>query len=116
MERKTLDPGLFTAGRLSINRNESSGTPEEPWVDEQKPRSFSIVEERKTRTIEVQGGHECIDAGGKAYKSNKIKTSKYTWWSFVPYNIGIQFTKMANVYFLVVSILQCIPNITITEG
>lgn len=34
----------------------------------------------------------------------------------MPLNLGLQFTKMANVYFLVVSILQCIPNITITAG
>ena len=34
---------------------------------------------------------------------NSVKTSKYTWWSFIPVNLWVQFrTKAANVYFLVI--------------
>lgn len=75
------------------------------------------MEEKKTRQIEINGDPNQLDnLTNKPFKNNKIKTSKYTWYNFVFYNIALQFTKMANVYFLIVSILQCIPNITITNG
>ena len=48
--------------------------------------------------------------------SNKIKTSKYTIWNFIPKNIAFQFRNFANIYFLCVCILQCFPQISYTGG
>ena len=45
-----------------------------------------------------------------------MNTSKYTWWNFLPYNGFLQFSKMANIYFLFICVLQCIPNISVTQG
>ena len=39
---------------------------------------------------------------------NGIITSKYTWWSFVPKSLFEQFRRIANFYFLVLSIIQMI--------
>lgn len=47
---------------------------------------------------------------------NKIRTTKYTWYTFVPKNLFEQFSKMANVYFLFIMVLQIIPPISITNG
>lgn len=47
---------------------------------------------------------------------NKIRTTKYTWFTFVPKNLFEQFSKMANVYFLFIMVLQIIPPISITNG
>ena len=48
--------------------------------------------------------------------ANRIKTSKYTLLNFIPKNLLIQFTKMANVFYLVIACLQVIPLISITGG
>lgn len=47
---------------------------------------------------------------------NRVKTSKYTVLNFLPKNLAEQFSKMANVYFLLISFMQMIPVISISEG
>ena len=50
-------------------------------------------------------------------KNNSVRTSKYTWWSFVPHNLFEQFSKkMANLYFLVIMFMQMIKKISISNG
>uniref|UniRef100_A0A8C8DMZ0 Phospholipid-transporting ATPase n=1 Tax=Oryzias sinensis TaxID=183150 RepID=A0A8C8DMZ0_9TELE len=43
---------------------------------------------------------------------NEIKTSKYNIITFLPLNLYVQFTRLANVYFLLLLILQLIPEIS----
>ncbi|CAH0478820.1 unnamed protein product [Peronospora belbahrii] len=50
------------------------------------------------------------------YCSNVVITSKYTTWNFLPLFMLESFRKLANAYFLLVSILQCIRNISNTNG
>lgn len=50
------------------------------------------------------------------YRHNNIKTSKYTWLTFLPKNLIEQFSKMANVYFLIISFMQTINIISISGG
>lgn len=47
---------------------------------------------------------------------NQIKTSKYTPFNFIPLNLYHQFSKVANLYFLMVGIMQMIPEISISGG
>uniref|UniRef100_A0A670IVD7 P-type ATPase N-terminal domain-containing protein n=1 Tax=Podarcis muralis TaxID=64176 RepID=A0A670IVD7_PODMU len=46
------------------------------------------------------------------YAGNAIKTYKYNPITFLPLNLFEQFKRVANFYFLVLLILQCIPQIT----
>ncbi|XP_043930717.1 phospholipid-transporting ATPase IC isoform X2 [Protopterus annectens] len=46
------------------------------------------------------------------YADNSIKTSKYNVITFLPRNLIEQFQRAANFYFLVLLILQCIPQIS----
>ena len=46
------------------------------------------------------------------YKNNKIDTTKYNFITFIPKALLIQFVRLANIYFLVCAILQCIPIIS----
>uniref|UniRef100_A0A8C8DMF2 Phospholipid-transporting ATPase n=1 Tax=Oryzias sinensis TaxID=183150 RepID=A0A8C8DMF2_9TELE len=46
------------------------------------------------------------------YAKNEIKTSKYNIITFLPLNLYVQFTRLANVYFLLLLILQLIPEIS----
>lgn len=45
-------------------------------------------------------------------KANKITTSKYTPFTFLPLNIYYQFTKYNNLFFFITLILLCIPTIS----
>ncbi|CAB1322628.1 unnamed protein product [Coregonus sp. 'balchen'] len=46
------------------------------------------------------------------YADNHIKTSKYNVFTFLPINLFEQFQRVANTYFLVLLILQLIPEIS----
>ena len=61
----------------------------------------------------VQGQHINV-ATWKTFCSNKIVTSRYTLWDFLPRQLAYQFSKIANIYFLLVAILQMIPNLSST--
>ena len=46
------------------------------------------------------------------YPKNYVKTTKYTLLSFIPKALILQFKRLANIYFLVIAILQSIPTIS----
>ena len=48
--------------------------------------------------------------------NNKISTSKYKWYNCIPKIIVEQFSKMSNVYFLIIAIFQCIKEISNADG
>ncbi|KAK0664244.1 putative phospholipid-transporting ATPase DNF3 [Lasiodiplodia hormozganensis] len=51
---------------------------------------------------------------GKPYVPNTIRSSRYNVWNFLPRQLIAQFSKLANFYFLCVSILQMIPGLSTT--
>jgi phospholipid-translocating ATPase len=51
---------------------------------------------------------------GKSYVENWIRSTRYTLYSFIPRQLIAQFSKLANFYFLMVSVLQMIPNLSTT--
>ena len=48
--------------------------------------------------------------------SNFIRTTKYTCWNFLPKNLWEQFTKLANAYFLMMSLIMLIPDVAPSGG
>ncbi|KAG5372182.1 putative phospholipid-transporting ATPase DNF3 [Yarrowia sp. C11] len=57
------------------------------------------------------GKRELLDERrNKKFIDNEIKSSIYTPWSFLPRQLYAQFSKLANLYFLAVSIMQMIPS------
>ncbi len=48
----------------------------------------------------------------KKHKSNSISTTKYSLITFLPKALLFQFMRLANVYFLIIAIIQCIPSIS----
>jgi phospholipid-translocating ATPase len=48
------------------------------------------------------------------YTSNWIRSTRYSAWNFVPRQLVAQFSKLANFYFLIISILQMIPDLSTT--
>ena len=48
----------------------------------------------------------------KKFISNYIRTTKYTIVSFIPFGLLYQFMRFANVYFLIVAVLQSNPVVS----
>ena len=71
--------------------------------------------ESDTRTVYLDQG---ISGASKndVFKNNGIRTSKYTLLTFIPLNLFTQFSKAANCYFLVISYMQTIKSISISNG
>lgn len=40
------------------------------------------------------------------FAKNKVSTAKYQWWNFLPKNLMEQFMRAANIYFLIIAMLQ----------
>ncbi|KAL8703202.1 MAG: hypothetical protein Q9201_003621 [Fulgogasparrea decipioides] len=66
-------------------------------------------------TIDVEGRKGLTDERtNRAYVENTIRSCKYTAWNFLPRQLYAQFSKLANFYFLCVSVLQMIPGLSTT--
>lgn len=59
--------------------------------------------------IKVIGGidNEEKQLNNKLFKNNKISTTKYNLITFLPKSLLLQFRRIANIYFLIISILTC---------
>ncbi|MCJ1402292.1 hypothetical protein MMC11_005512 [Xylographa trunciseda] len=69
-------------------------------------RRIALDRVRRAPFHDPQTGHPYID--------NSIRSSKYTLWTFLPRQLWYQFSKLANAYFLCVSVLQMIPGLSTT--
>uniref|UniRef100_A0AAY5LCC6 Phospholipid-transporting ATPase n=1 Tax=Esox lucius TaxID=8010 RepID=A0AAY5LCC6_ESOLU len=70
------------------------------------PSCLLIEEERHVRANDRNYNDKFF------YADNHIKTSKYNVFTFLPINLFEQFQRVANAYFLVLLILQLIPEIS----
>ena len=46
------------------------------------------------------------------FKDNRISTTKYNFFTFLPKALLYQFIRLANVYFVIIAVIQCIPIIS----
>jgi magnesium-transporting ATPase (P-type) len=53
---------------------------------------------------------------GDKYCNNRVKTCKYSILTFLPLNLMVQFSKMANCYFLLIVLLSYIPAVYTPGG
>ena len=58
----------------------------------------------------------CCSRRVQMYINNKVTTSKYNFITFLPLNLLLQFSKMANLYFLVLTIAELYPPISDSAG
>lgn len=49
------------------------------------------------------------------YPSNKVRTTRYTIFSFLPVSIMLQYTKVINCFWLISLVLQSIPSISTND-
>lgn len=119
MDRQT-HPVKVAAKRFRI-MNDEENRPLESWgvahvrfgegEIKKCPEPFSSPE--TSYTVEI-GSQSFFHK--RKYATNNIWTAKYTWYNFLPKNLFFQFTKLMNVYFLIIMILQTIQVISISRG
>uniref|UniRef100_A0A672ZS77 Phospholipid-transporting ATPase n=1 Tax=Sphaeramia orbicularis TaxID=375764 RepID=A0A672ZS77_9TELE len=86
--------------------------------------SYCVGEENWVDSRTVYIGHKEPPAGTEAYiqqrfPDNRIVSSKYTFWNFIPKNMFEQFRRVANFYFLIIFLVQLIidtPTSPVTSG
>lgn len=90
------------------------------WILEGFLRQKPLPPSADGRHIPLSPGQSRLKDGftderrAKPYISNFIRSSRYTAWSFLPKQLFFQFSKLANTYFLTISILQMIPDLSTT--
>lgn len=68
--------------------------------------------EAQVRTVRI--GRFDADPKRDEFCDNYVTTSKYSVFSFIPKNLIEQFSRLANVYFLLISCIQVIPGLSPT--
>ncbi|OQR85207.1 phospholipid-transporting ATPase, partial [Thraustotheca clavata] len=87
-------------------------SPHVPEVEESK----SNVDEMNEEVYRQVYLNDATSNAKLDYCSNTIVTSRYTVLNFLPKILWYEFSKLANFYFLVISIMQCIKPISNTGG
>ncbi|KAI0426282.1 phospholipid-translocating P-type ATPase [Xylaria sp. FL1042] len=85
------------------------------WIIEGILRQKPLPPSKDGRHIPLNAGavrnEPLIDErSGKHYKSNSIRSNRYTILSFLPKQLVFQFGRLANFYFLLIGILQQVPG------
>jgi hypothetical protein len=55
------------------------------------------------------GSDEMVLKNKKRKMTNKVRTTKYTWVTWAPLSLLMQFKRAANIYFLIISVLTLMP-------
>uniref|UniRef100_A0A8B9SFR2 Phospholipid-transporting ATPase n=1 Tax=Apteryx owenii TaxID=8824 RepID=A0A8B9SFR2_APTOW len=85
--------------------------------------SYCAGEEKRVGTRTVVVGHRPVSETdayvAQKFCDNRIVSSKYTIWNFLPKNLFEQFRRIANFYFLIIFLVQVIvdtPTSPVTSG
>ncbi|RCH99963.1 hypothetical protein CU098_004186 [Rhizopus stolonifer] len=73
----------------------------------------SYMQSRRKIYVNMDVSEEDLEES--TFISNRVRTAKYTPLSFIPKNLFEQFRNVANLYFLFLVVLQCIPLFGVTE-
>ncbi|ORY86933.1 hypothetical protein BCR37DRAFT_131180 [Protomyces lactucae-debilis] len=97
-------PDLHDIGQNFGDKNEATSGGEDT------PEEAPNVNEHRTIYVNIPVAKEDLDEEDgtlkHTYPRNKVRTAKYTALSFVPKNLWYQFHNVANLYFLLLVILQ----------
>ncbi|NWV80876.1 AT10B ATPase, partial [Dasyornis broadbenti] len=67
----------------------------------------------KWRIVLPDNGRQCKDwkQASAFYSGNRIQTTKYTWFTFLPQNLFEQFHRLGNLYFFFLVVLSWFPRV-----
>jgi hypothetical protein len=72
-------------------------------------KAYEKNHDNDTRTVYINDSLRNLQYN---YRSNYIRTTKFTKWSFFPLCLLQQFKRFANIYFLIIAIIQSISIIS----
>ncbi len=98
-----------SGGKNNKENKRSDGDDEHHWCSCFSKDDQSEMPEEEFRDV-------VIGEPDSKYPNNEISTTKYTKWNFIFKNTFEQFSKVANLYFLFLAVLQTIPQISDTGG
>ena len=76
---------------------------------------LGFSEQNKTRVIPLVPASE-LEKTREKVKDNIVRTSKYSFLTFLPVNLFQQLSKAANIYFILITMLQTIKVVSISGG
>lgn len=106
IKSKAFDTGLFARLRAAKERLRKKILRIQEIPPSNDGRHIDVNPNRREPLID--------ERTGRGYIKNTITSSRYTLYNFVPRQLFAQFSKLANFYFLCVSILQMIPGLSTT--
>ncbi|KAJ7536498.1 hypothetical protein O6H91_12G071800 [Diphasiastrum complanatum] len=102
------DHSVHSSSGAVSPRHPSSAAFDGPLSLSRKSSRRETLNQRVVYINDAAHSNEKFDLAG-----NKIRSSKYTWYSFLPRNLFEQFHRLAYVYFLVIVILNQIPPLAV---
>ena len=90
---------------------------DKPKIEETEESEGGDINDDKTmkrRNFSINQVFETMKGGKAPFPNNTVTTTKYTCLNFFPKNLFVQFSKMANAYFLFLILLQLIPKMAPT--
>ena len=83
------------------------------YMTEEEMQDLPLERQKSSRSSKVRSiDDNQHEQWNRKYASNRIKTTRYTWWNFVPLALFLQFTKVVNCFYVVNTILNSIPSIS----
>ena len=113
----------------SINNNNNQNNSENTEIDDQHkkrqdieqtykkdlvsiPEAPALEKLKKTNLYEFYINNPKLNKQDLFFKNNKISTTKYNIFTFLPKALLYQFMRLANVYFVFIAVIQSIPVIS----
>ena len=94
------------------NPNEQETKTEREYPSQKLPPTITQTQTKNENLYQFYINNNEGNASDYKFKDNKIDTTKYNIFTFLPKALLFQFMRLANVYFLICAILQCIPVIS----
>lgn len=123
-EKKTFGTVSLPNYDKWVQRASRSSPLKRTWNKLYKDSVLESIFAKKQLPPSKDGRHIDLDASrqlppidertGVEHIGNTIRSSRYTIWDFAPRQLVFQFSKLANAYFLLISILQLIPGLSPT--
>ncbi|KAJ0408275.1 hypothetical protein P43SY_004433 [Pythium insidiosum] len=107
---RAAKPGLLS--RLLGRHRVRQAPGEELQAAEAKSRVLYVNDVRRTQEY---ADHLHRELGAERYHSNVVRTSKYSLLNFIPKSLFEQFRRVANFYFLIISLLQLFTDLSPTN-
>lgn len=101
--------------RLHLARDKDEDSEDPNQSLRRTESTASQTSKRRRLYINMKSSSDTADQSEQSWVSNRVRTAKYTPLTFIPKNLFEQFRNVANLYFLFLVILQCIPTFGVTS-